>query len=44
VVQTSGASLVLDAQGKAYDRINNFKARVLDYAVQQINQLTDIEI
>jgi plasmid replication initiation protein len=35
---------VLDAQGKAYDRINNFKARVLDYAVQQINQLTDIEI
>jgi plasmid replication initiation protein len=35
---------ILDAQGKAYDRISNFKARVLDYAVEQINQLTDLLI
>ena len=33
---------ILDAQGKAYDRINNFKARVLDYAIDQINDTTDL--
>ena len=35
---------ILDAQGKAYDRINNFKARVLDYAIDQINDTTDLII
>lgn len=35
---------ILDAQSSAYDRINNFRARVLDFAVEQINTLTDLDV
>lgn len=35
---------ILDAQSSAYDRINNFRARVLDFAVEQLNTLTDLEV